>query len=71
MSRITKFKDVLRRHALWLGLIAVAIPLIVHLLLQYKSLSNLQSTWPHAHRAYMRRYLSNVADKVNRYYEEG
>ena len=71
MTRITKFKEVLRRHALWLGLSAVVIPLIVNLLLQYKSLYNLQSTWPHAHRAYIRKYLSDVADKVNRQYEEG
>src|SRR5262245_35813790 len=71
MTRITKFKEVLRQHALWLGLSAVVIPLIVNLLLQYKSLYNLQSTWPHAHRAYIRKYLSDVADKVNRQYEDG
>ncbi|MGH9767717.1 MAG: sensor histidine kinase [Blastocatellia bacterium] len=59
-----RFKELLRRHALMAGLIAVAIPLLAHLWLQYQSLSELESTLPVARRAYMSRYLSGVLDKV-------
>jgi signal transduction histidine kinase len=48
----------------------VAIPLFAHLWLQYKSLSELESTLPAARRAYMRRYLSGVLDKVITFYEK-
>ncbi len=54
---------------LWVGLVAVTIPLVAHLWLQYQSLSALQSTMPHARRAYMRKYLSLVIDKVISNYE--
>ncbi len=65
-----KLKELIRRHALMAGLIAVAIPLLAHLWLQYQSLSELESTLPIARRAYMRRYLSSVLDKVITNYEQ-
>ncbi len=71
-SRIKDFtRDFIRQNALWVGLLAVAIPLLAHLWLQYKSLSTLQTTMPHARKAYMRKYLSEVMDKVMTPYEEG
>ena len=64
-----KFKESLRRHALMLGLFAVAIPLLASLWLQYRSLTKLESTLPTARRAIMRRYLSEVTERVTTYYE--
>src|SRR5215813_5621366 len=65
-----RFKKSFRRHALTVGLLAVAIPLLVSLWLQYRSLSKLESTLPTARRAEMRRYLSDVLDKVIGHYKQ-
>src|SRR5215470_4713624 len=65
-----RFKETLRRHALAVGLLAVAIPLLASLWLQYRSLSKLESTLPTARRAYMRQYLSEVIDRVTACYEQ-
>ena len=65
-----RLKELLRRHALAAGLIAVAIPLLAHLWLQYQSLAELESTLPIARRVHMRRYLSGVLDKVITHYEQ-
>src|SRR5262249_42067419 len=65
-----RFKESLRRHALMSGLIAVAIPLVAHLSLQYQSLSELQSTTPIARRAIMRHYLSETINKVISHYKQ-
>jgi len=65
-----RFKELLRRHALLAGLIAVAIPLLAHLWLQYQSLSELESKIPIARRAYMRSYLSGVLKEVITHYEQ-
>jgi signal transduction histidine kinase len=65
-----RFKKSFRRHALTVGLLAVAIPLLASLWLQYQSLSKLESTLPTARRAFMRRYLSQVAERVTTFYEQ-
>jgi signal transduction histidine kinase len=65
-----RFKESFRRHALTVGLLAVAIPLLAHLWLQYRSLSKLESTLPIARRYHMRRYLSEVIEKVVTHYEQ-
>jgi signal transduction histidine kinase len=65
-----RFKETLRRHALTVGLFAVAIPLLAHLWLQYRSLSKLEATLPIARRYHMRRCLSEVIDKVITCYEQ-
>jgi signal transduction histidine kinase len=65
-----KLKEFLRQHALWVGLVAVAIPLSAHLWLQYKSLYQLQATIPEKRRAHMRRYLSHLSDRIKTFYEE-
>ncbi|MBO0720040.1 MAG: HAMP domain-containing histidine kinase [Blastocatellia bacterium] len=67
MSKINQF---LRQHALWVTLVAVAIPLTVHLSLQYKSLSTLELTIPEKRRAHMRRYLYLLHDKIKAFYED-
>jgi signal transduction histidine kinase len=66
---MSRLKEFLRQHALWVGLLAVAIPLLAHLWMQYHSLSKIQETMPHARKAFMRKYLSNVIDKVMTFYE--
>ncbi len=70
MRQMRRLKEILRRHALAAGLAAVAIPLLVHLWLQYQSLSELEATLPVARRAYMRHYLSEVLDRVITVYEQ-
>jgi signal transduction histidine kinase len=65
-----RLKEFLRQHALWVGLVAVAIPLLAHLWLQYKSLSQLQATLPYQRKAYMRKYLAETVEKVTMVYEE-
>jgi signal transduction histidine kinase len=65
-----RFKETLRRHALTVGLFAVAIPLLAHLWLQYRSLSKLEATLPIARRYHMRRSLSEVIDKIITHYEQ-
>ncbi|HEU0186009.1 MAG TPA: HAMP domain-containing sensor histidine kinase [Blastocatellia bacterium] len=65
-----RFKETLRRHALTVGLLAVAIPLLAHLWLQYRSLSKLESTLPIARRYHMRRYLSEVIEEIITHYEQ-
>jgi signal transduction histidine kinase len=67
---MSKLKEFLRQHALWVGLIAVAIPLLAHLWLQYKSLSQLQATLPYQRKAYMRKYLAETVEKVTMVYED-
>ena len=64
MNKITRLKEFLRQNALWVGLLAVALPLLAHLWLQYQSLAKLQSTMPYARKAFMRKYLAEVIDKV-------
>lgn len=63
-------KEFFRRHMLWVGLAAVAVPLLAHLWQQYDSLVNLQETMPQARKAYMRRYLMDVLEKTVSGFEE-
>jgi signal transduction histidine kinase len=69
MNRLTNLRDFLRRHLLWVGLMAVAIPLLVHLWLQYESLVKLQATMPVARKYSMRRFLAVVMADVTKEYE--
>ncbi len=64
-----RFKESLRKHALAVGLLAVAIPLLASLWLQYRSLAKLEATLPTARRAYMRSFLSKVVERVAAQYE--
>lgn len=63
-------KNLFQRHLLWVGLVAVAIPLLFHLFLQYQTLSKLQSTLPTARKVYMRSFLSNVLANASTAYEK-
>ncbi|MEP7271494.1 MAG: ATP-binding protein [Acidobacteriota bacterium] len=63
-----KVKVFLKNHALWIGLIAVVVPVVAHLGLQYRSLSELETTMPWARRALMRKYLQELTRDVTRVY---
>jgi signal transduction histidine kinase len=65
-----RFKRSLHKHTLMVGLVAVAIPLLASLWLQYRSLSELETTLPIARRVIMRRYLSEISDKVITQYKQ-
>jgi signal transduction histidine kinase len=54
-----------RRRALWVGFLAVFIPLIVMLVLQYRWLANLQSTSNFASTVFMQKYLEGVVKEVH------
>ena len=54
----------LRKHTLWVGLIAVLVPLAVLLCLQYRWLVTLEQTSAKAHEATLENYLEAVVDKV-------
>lgn len=60
----------LRKHTLWVGLIAVLAPLVVLLFLQYRWLVKLEDTSTKAHEATLDNYLEAVVDKVEWSYRE-
>lgn len=70
MEFLSKLKEFARQNKLWLGLLAVALPLLVNLALQYRALSVLQNTMPAARTVYMRRVLSEAVSKVTMTYKE-
>ncbi|HYH44110.1 MAG TPA: HAMP domain-containing sensor histidine kinase, partial [Thermoanaerobaculia bacterium] len=54
----------LRKHTLWVGLIAVLVPLAVLLCLQYRWLVKLEDNSDKIHKATLDNYLEAVVDKV-------
>jgi signal transduction histidine kinase len=61
-------KSFLKTHALWLGLVAVIVPLLAHLGLQYRSLAELESTVPVARRAMMLQFLRVLNREITQHY---
>ncbi len=59
----------LRSKALWVGLIAVIVPLLVNLGLQYRSLSELESAMPWARRMMLRKYLQELNADLSKAYK--
>lgn len=70
MDFLQRLKQFLRQNVLWLGLVAVAIPLLINLTQQYRALNTLQKTMPAARTVYMRRFLSEAANKVAGVYKD-
>jgi signal transduction histidine kinase len=58
----------LRQHGLWVGFLAVLVPLLVIVGLQYRSLVALEKTSVAAHRGILRSYLEAIATDVARFY---
>jgi signal transduction histidine kinase len=67
-ARMPKLKTFFKRHALFIGLLAVAFPLLFILYLQYRSLVTLEKTMPVYRKQVMREYLSAVANDTARFY---
>ena len=57
-----------RRYIIWIGLCAIAAPLLVNLYTQYRSLTELQRTSPLVRQASWERRLAEVSDDVQQYY---
>ena len=55
------FLHSIRRHAAWAGLAGVMVPLLVLLILQFRSLSTLKRTWALAHRTSLESCLAEVS----------
>lgn len=67
-SVLHKLSSLIKRHFLWVGLLAVVLPLLIILGLQYRSLVELERTMPVARREYMRKYLVTVARDAYEFY---
>lgn len=65
----SSLKSFLRSRALWVGLVAVVVPLLVNLGLQYRSLSELETAMPWARRMMLRKYLQDLNMEVTRLYK--
>jgi signal transduction histidine kinase len=63
-------KSFLRRHILWVGFLAVLVPLMAMLGLQYLWLVDLEKKSTIAHEATLKNYLEAVATKVEYFYRE-
>lgn len=67
---MSQLKLFVKSHALWIGLIAVVVPLLAHLGLQYRSLTELEATMPWARRALMRKHLQEMSREISRLYKD-
>ncbi len=63
-----KIRGPLHRQTLWIGLVAVLVPLLILLGLQYRWLVKLDSTSALAHQATLSNYLEAVASEVQYFY---
>ena len=68
MAALTRLRTFFRRHLLWVGFIAVTIPLISILVLQYWSLLKLEKTSTVAEKVWMKNYLADVSKEIKYFY---
>ena len=66
---MNKLRTFLKQHMLWVGLVAVVVPLLCILALQYLSLTKLEKTSSVADKVWMRNYLAAVSDEVRYFYK--
>jgi signal transduction histidine kinase len=66
---MNKLRTFLKQHMLWVGLVAVVVPLLCILALQYLSLTKLEKTSSVADKVWMRNYLAAVSDEVKYFYK--
>jgi len=59
-----------KRRALWIGFLAVLLPLAVLLVLQYKWLARLEKTSAIAEKAWLSNYLEAVSNEVEYFYRK-
>ncbi len=55
---------------MWVVMLAVAVPLLIILVVQYKSLVELERTTPIANKAWMKKYLVTIGSRVEKVYRE-
>ncbi|HEX5759055.1 MAG TPA: HAMP domain-containing sensor histidine kinase [Thermoanaerobaculia bacterium] len=65
-----RFASLTKRHALWLGFLAVLAPLALLLILQYRWLVKLDETSALAQKVHLDNYLATVAKDVRWTYEQ-
>jgi signal transduction histidine kinase len=65
---MSKLESSLKRHITWIVMLVVSIPLLVILVVQYRSLVQLGQALPVANRAHMRMYLATLASSVEEFY---
>ncbi|HVF49143.1 MAG TPA: HAMP domain-containing sensor histidine kinase [Pyrinomonadaceae bacterium] len=65
---MSKLRTFVRRHILWVGFFAVAIPLTTILALQYRSLRKLEKTSSVYEQVWMKNYLADVSKEVKFFY---
>lgn len=66
MSRLKAF---VKQYILQVVMLAVSVPLLIILVVQYRSLTQLGQTLPIANRDLMRKYLAHLAAKVEDFYK--
>ena len=65
---MSKLETSLKQHITWIVILVVSVPLLVILVVQYRSLVQLRQTMPLANRAHMRMYLATLASSVEDFY---
>jgi signal transduction histidine kinase len=68
---MTRIKEFFRQRVLWVGLLAVLVPLLINLVLQYRSLVELESTMPKARQTEMRDFLQSLTRELMKVYRTG
>ncbi len=69
-SLITRIRAFLKRRAFAVGGLAVTIPLLVIIFLQYDALTTLNETLPAYRKQLMRQYLMSVVDDFSAFYSD-
>jgi signal transduction histidine kinase len=69
-SVITKIRAFIKRRAFAVGGLAVTIPLLVIIFLQYRALTTLNETLPAYRKQLMRQYLMSVVDDFRKFYSD-
>ena len=69
-SIISKIRALLKRRAFAVGGLAVTVPLLVIIFLQYRALTTLNQTLPAYRKQLMRQYLMSVVDNFRSFYSD-
>jgi signal transduction histidine kinase len=69
-SIISKIRALLKRRAFAVGGLAVTVPLLVIIFLQYRALTTLNKTLPAYRKQLMRQYLMSVVDDFRSFYSD-
>ena len=69
-SVISRIRAFLKRRAFAIGGLAVTVPLLVIIFLQYQALTTLNKTLPAYRKQLMRQYLMSVVEDFRRFYSD-